>query len=74
MNYYKLVYKFQSLVRLLEIIYQIIWNYQKLSKIAKSGEFLGRLVEFLGPLLKIVSSLMSDLFKPLAKSVLIPLG
>ena len=55
MIFYKLVYKFQSFVRLLQIIYQLIWNYQKLSKIAKSREFLGRLLELL---LKTVSSLM----------------
>ena len=40
-------------------------------KIVQSGGFLGRL---LGPLLKTGSSLMKNVLKPLAKSVLIPLG
>ena len=42
-----------------------------LSKIMQSGGFLGRL---LGPLLKTGSQLIKDVIKPLAKSVLIPLG
>ena len=42
-----------------------------LSKIVQSGGFLGRL---LGPLLKTGSQLIKDVIKPLAKSVLIPLG
>ena len=37
----------------------------------QSGGFLGRL---LGPLLKIGLPLISNVIKPLAKSVLIPLG
>ena len=37
----------------------------------QSGRFLGRL---LGPLLKAGLPLMKDVIKPLAKSVLIPLG
>ena len=37
----------------------------------QSGGFLGRL---LGPSLKMVLHLMKNLIKPLAKSVLIPLG
>ena len=37
----------------------------------QSGGFLGRL---LGPLLKIGLPLMKNVIKPLAKSVLIPLG
>ena len=37
----------------------------------QSGEFLGRL---LGPLLKTGLPLMKNVIKPLAKSVLIPLG
>ena len=37
----------------------------------QSGGFLGRL---LGPLLKTGSQLIKDVIKPLAKSVLIPLG
>ena len=43
----------------------------QLSKMMESGEFLGRL---LGPLLKTGLSLMKSVRKPLAKSVLIPLG
>ena len=42
-----------------------------MSKIGKSGRFLGRL---LGPLLKIGLSLIKDVLKPLTKSALIPLG
>ena len=40
-------------------------------KIGQSGRFLGRL---LGPLLKTGLSLIGNVPKPLAKSVLIPLG
>ena len=40
-------------------------------KIGQSGGFLGRL---LGPLLKTGLPLMKNVLKPLAKSVLIPLG
>ena len=40
-------------------------------KIGKSGGFLGRL---LGPLLKPGLSLMKNVLKPLAKSILVPLG
>ena len=40
-------------------------------KIGKSGGFLGRL---LGPLLKTGLLLLGNILKPLAKSVLIPLG
>ena len=43
----------------------------QLSKMIKSGEFLGRL---LGSLLKIGLSLIKNVIKPLSKSVLIPLG
>ena len=43
----------------------------QLSKMIQSGGFLGRL---LGPLLKIGLPLISNVIKPLAKSVLIPLG
>ena len=42
-----------------------------LSKMIQSGEFLSRL---LGPLLKTGLPLISNVIKPLAKSVLIPLG
>ena len=43
----------------------------QISKIIQSRGFLGRL---LGPLLKIVLALIKNVIKPLAKSVLIPLG
>ena len=43
----------------------------QLSKMIESGGFLGRL---LGPLLKIGLPLIKNIIKPLAKSVLIPLG
>ena len=43
----------------------------QLSKMIQSGEFLGRL---LGPLLKTGLPLVKNVIKPLAKSVLIPLG
>ena len=43
----------------------------QLSRMIQSGEFLGRL---LGPLLKTGLTLMKRVIKPLAKSVLIPLG
>ena len=42
-----------------------------LHKIEQSGRFLGRL---LGPLLKPCLSLMKNVLKLLAKSVLVPLG
>ena len=43
----------------------------QLFKMIQSGEFLGRL---LGPLLKTGLQLIKNVIKPLAKSVLIPLG
>ena len=43
----------------------------QLSKMIKSGGFLGRL---LGPLLRTGLPLMKSVIKPLAKSVLVPLG
>ena len=43
----------------------------QISKMIQSGEFLGRL---LGPLLKTGLPLIKNVIKPLAKSVLIPLG
>ena len=43
----------------------------QLSKMIQSGGFLGRL---LGPLLKTGLPLIKNIIKPLAKSVLIPLG
>ena len=42
-----------------------------LRKVGQSGGFLGRL---LGPLLKFGLPLMKNVLKPLAKTVLIPLG
>ena len=49
----------------------IILSKTQLSKMIQSGRFLGRL---LGPLLKTGLALMKSVTKPLAKSVLIPLG
>ena len=43
----------------------------QISKIIQSGDFLGKL---LGPLLKTGLPLIKNVIKPLAKSVLIPLG
>ena len=43
----------------------------KINKIIQSDGFLG---ELLGPLLKTGLPLIKNVFKPLAKSVLIPLG
>ena len=43
----------------------------QLSKLIQSGGFLGRL---LGPLLRTGLPLMKSVIKPLAKSVLVPLG
>ena len=43
----------------------------QISKIIQPGGFLGRL---LGPLLKTGLSLVKNVIKPLAKSILIPLG
>ena len=43
----------------------------QLSKTTQSGEFLGKL---LGPLIKTGLPLMKSVIKPLAKSVLVPLG
>ena len=43
----------------------------QLSKMLQSGGFLGRL---LGPLLRTGLPLMESVIKPLAKSVLVPLG
>ena len=73
-NYYKLIDKFQIFVKLLQIIYQQISNYQKLSYQRwqiQSGGFLGRLI---GPLLKTGLPLIKNVIEPLAKRVLIPLG
>ena len=63
----------QIFVKPLQVIYQQVSNYQntQLSKMIQSGRFLGRL---LGPLLKPGLPLIKNVIKPLAKSVLIPLG
>ena len=49
----------------------IILSKTQLSKMIQSGGFLGRL---LGPLLRTELPLMKSVIKPLAKSVLVPLG
>ena len=43
----------------------------KLNKIGQSGRFLG---QHLGPLLKSGLPLVGNVFRPLAKTVIIPLG
>ena len=58
----------QIFVKLWQIIYQQILNYQKLNY---SGGFLDRL---LSPLVKIGLPLIKNVIKPLAESVLTPLG
>ena len=68
-TYYQLIDKLQILVKLLQIIYQLIWKTQ-LSKMIHSGGFLRRLF---GPLLKTALRLMKNVIKPLAKNVLISL-
>ena len=62
-RYYELIKQVSSFVKLLEIIPQ-------LHKIGQSGVLLGRL---LGPLRKTGLSLIGNVLKPLAKSILIPL-
>ena len=53
------------------MVHQLIWNYQKLfPNIGQSGGFLSG---FLGPL-KTSLSLMKNVLRPAAKSVLIPAG
>ena len=54
----------------MQIILWLIENYQKLSYIVQSGEFLGRLLR---PLLKIGLPVIGNVLKKLAKSVLISL-
>ena len=60
-----------NLRKALQIIYQLILSYQKLKKMIQSGGFLGK---GLGSLLKTGLPLMKNVVKPLAKSILIPLG
>ena len=71
-NYYQLIHKLQIFVKLLLTNHQLMLSYQKLlSKIIKSRGFPGRL---LGPLLKTGLHLIRNIIKPLAKSILVPLG
>ena len=51
--------------------YKLLISKPQLRKIGQSGRFLGRL---LGPLLKTEFSLTGNVFKPLTKPFLIPLG
>ena len=57
----------------MQIVYQLILNYQKLSYLRSYNQegFLDRLLR---PILKTGLLLMKNVIKPLAKSVLIPLG
>ena len=57
-------------VKFLQLIH-IKLSQSQLSKMIQSGRFLGRL---LGLLLKTGLPLMKNVIKPLAKSILIPLG
>ena len=63
----------QRFVKLLQIIpwIDIKLSNTQLSKMMQLGGFLGRL---LGPLIKTGLPLIKNVIKPLAKSVLIPLG
>ena len=53
------------------LLTDIKWLKTQLSKMIQSGGFLGR---FVGPLLKTGLPFLKNAIKPLAKSVLIPLG
>ena len=63
----------QIFIKLSQIIYHydIKQSKTQISKMIQSGGFLGRL---LGPLLKTGLSLLKNVIKRLAKSVLLPLG
>ena len=63
--------KFQIFVKPNYLSADIKLSKTQLSKMTQSGRFLGRL---LGPLLKTGLPLIKNVIKPLAKSVLIPLG
>ena len=69
MNYYHLIDKLQTFVQFLQA--DIKLSKTQLSTMIQSGGFQGRL---LGLLLKRGLPLMKNITKPLAKSVLIPLG
>ena len=72
-NYYKLTDKVSNLRKAFAnyLSADVKFSKTRLSKMIQSGWFLGRL---LGPLLKTGLSLTKNVVKPLAKSVLIPLG
>ena len=70
-NYYELIDKMQVFEAFANhLSTDIKLSKTQLSKMIQSGGFLGRL---LGPLLKTGLTLMKNVIKPLAKSVLIPL-
>ena len=69
MNYYHLIGKLQIFIQFLQT--DIKLSKTQLSTMIQSGGFHGRL---LGLLLKRGLPLMKNINKPLAKSVLIPLG
>ena len=71
-NYDYLIHKFQKFVELLQIVYQLNMKFSKvkLSKIIQLGGVLARLLV----LLKTGLPLIENALKPLAKSLLIPLG
>ena len=71
-NYDYLIHKFQKFIELLQIVYQLNMKFWKvkLSKIVQLGGVLARLLA----LLKTGLPLIGNALKPLAKSLLIPLG
>ena len=72
-NYYKLTDKVSNLRKAFAnyLSADVKFSKTRLSKMIQSGGFLGRL---LGPLLKTGLPLIKNVLKPLASSVLIPLG
>ena len=71
-NYDYLIHKLQKFIELLQIVYQLNMKFWKvkLSKIVQLGGVLARLLA----LLKTGLPLIGNALKPLAKSLLIPLG
>ena len=69
-NHYLLTHKIQRFVKRFQMFHQPILNYQN-RKMVQLEWFLRKR---LGPLLKTGLPLMKNVLKPLAKSVLIPLG
>ena len=68
---YEQIHKFQSLVKLFNSSANIKLSKTQLHKIGQSGGFLGKPSP---PLLKSGLPLIENILKPLAESILIPLG